>query len=396
MSRQSLVNSGKNMTDRPRTEERHDEEPAHATGQMLWAGMPFTSWLRLLASNRFAVERPFVPITLANTALSLVFSGLGVVQKLWYARRIARTELHEPPLFVLGVWRSGTTLLHNLLSLDPRHTSPTMYQCLMPRHFLLTEKFVTRRFPLQGKRPMDDVVVTWDQPQEDEYALCMMGQPSFHLSLAFPNHPMVNVDYLDLERVPARARDAWKRALLHFLKCVVYRRPGRLVLKSPEHTARIRTLLELFPDARFVYIVRNPYVVFTSLVKMMRAVFAHFGLQRPHYAGLEEFVFTTMPAVIQKLEEGRKLVDPARFYELRYEDLVRDPVGQLQGVYDHLGLGGFAELRPRLEAYLAAQAGYHTNRYEMDAALRAEITRRWGDIIERYGYAAEAPGGPPS
>jgi hypothetical protein len=286
--------------------------------------------------------------------------------------------------------------LHNLLSLDPRHTCPTMYQCLMPNHFLLTERFVTRYFPLGGKRPMDDVAVGWDQPQEDEYALCMMGLPSFHLSLAFPNHPPAYLDYLDLERVPPRARAAWKRGLLRFLKRVAYRRPGRLVLKSPEHTARIRTLLELFPDARFVHIVRNPYVVFSSLVKMLRAVYAAFGLQRPTYAGLEEFIFTTYPGILDRLEEGRRFVDRARFYELRYEDLVKDPVGQLRTVYDHLSLGGFAEVRPRLEAYLAAQADYHPNRYDMDPALRAEITRRWGAVIERYGYAAEAPGGQPA
>lgn len=380
------------MTDHVETHEPSDEAHVHAGGgQMLWAGLPFPCWLRLLVRNRFAVERPFIPTALANTVLSLLFSTLGVVQQMRYGWRVAATPIGEPPLFVLGIWRSGTTYLHNLLSLDPRHTSPTMYQCLMPNHFLLTEKFVTRRFPLQGKRPMDNMTVTWDQPQEDEYAMLMMGQPSFHLSLAFPNHPRVHLDYLDLDDVPPRARNAWKHALLSFLKRVVYRRPGRLVLKSPEHTARIPTLLELFPDARFVHIVRNPYVVYTSLVKMMRAVFEHFGMQRPLYEGLEEFIFTTMPKCLDKLEKGRRLVDPSRFCELHYEDLVRDPIGQMQGVYDSLALGGFEVLKPRLEAYLAGQAGYQTNRYPMPAELRDQITHRWGDIIRRYGYDGEAP-----
>jgi omega-hydroxy-beta-dihydromenaquinone-9 sulfotransferase len=377
------------MSDHALLDDPPSEAPAHVTGQLLWAGLPISSWLRLLVRNRFAVERPFIPVALANTALSIAFSALGVIQEVCYGQRVAETKLPEPPLFVLGAWRSGTTLLHNLLSLDARHTFPTMYQCLMPNHFLLTERFVTRHFPLDGKRPMDDVAVGWDQPQEDEYALLMMGQPSFHLSLAFPNHPRVCVEYLDLENVPPRARAAWKRALLRFLKRVVLRRPGRLVLKSPEHTARIRTLLELFPDARFVHIVRNPYVVFASLIKMLHAVYEHFGLQRPRHLGLEEFVFDTLPRILQKLEEGRRLVDPGRFHELRYEDLVRDPVGRLRAVYEALGLGGFEEYRPRLESYLAAQAGYHTNRYDLEPKLRDEITRRWGDLIRRYGYAEE-------
>lgn len=361
-------------------------------GQMLWAGLPFPSWVRLLVRNRFAVERRFLSVTLANTALSLAFSTLGVLQEVCYRRRVARTSV-TPPLFVLGAWRSGTTHLHNLLSLDPRHVSPTMYQCLMPNHFLLTESFVTRRFPLQGTRPMDNVTVTWDTPQEDEYALLMMGLPSFHLSLAFPNHPPVCLDYLDLDRVPRPDREVWKQNLMRFLQRVVYRRPGRLVLKSPEHMARIPTLLEMFPDARFVRIRRNPYLVVTSIVKMLRAVYAHFGLQTPHYAGLEEFVFTTYPKIVQKFEQGREKIDPSRIHELRYEDLVQDPVGQLRAVYDHLNLGGFDEFLPRLQEYLAGEASYRTNHYELSPEKRDEITRRLGDLIQRSGYPLETGGG---
>jgi len=372
-----------------------DDLPAearpHVTGQMLWAGLPLPTWLGLLLRNRFAVERPFVPVALANTLLSLSFSTLAVLQEVCYRRQVVRTPIAEPPLFVLGAWRSGTTHLHNLLSLDARHTCPTMYQCLMPNHFLLTERFVTSYLPLAGKRPMDNVAVGRDTPQEDEYALLMMGLPSFHRSLAFPNHPPTCVEYLDLERISPRAREEWKQGLLRFLKRVALRRPGRLVLKSPEHTARIRTLLELFPDARFVHITRNPYVLYTSLVNMLRAVYAHFGLQTPKYAGLEEFVFATLPAIMKRLEEGRRLVDPSRFHQLRYEDLVADPVGQLRTVYDRLDLGGFDDVLPRLTNYLAAQASYKTNRYEQVPAVRDEITRRWGDIIRRYGYVEETP-----
>jgi hypothetical protein len=214
----------------------------------------------------------------------------------------------------------------------------------------------------------------------------MMGQPSFHLSLAFPNHGPAFVDYLDLEGLPERAREKWKRALLRFLKSVVYRRPGRLVLKSPESTARIRTLLEVFPDARFVLIVRDPYEVYSSLLNMLRAVYAHFGLQRPRYEGLEEFILATLPSMMQRLEEGRRLVGPARFHELRYEELLQGPIGQMRGVYEALQLGDFEAVRPRLEEYLGAQASYQAHHHELTPEVRAEITRRWASLIRPYGY----------
>jgi len=364
--------------------------PPAIPGQQLWSGMSFPAWLRLLARHRFAVDRCYWPVVLRNTAISFLSTLLGCVQTFRYGRQVARTPIREPPLFVLGFYRSGTTLMHNLLGLDPRHTFPNTYECFLTNHFLLTEDFVTRRFPLQATRAMDNVPLTWDQPQEDEFALCMLGQPSFSLNIIFPNDPPRDLEYLDLDRVPPRARAAWKLALYRFLQAVTLKRPGRLVVKSPTHTARIMVLLELFPEARFVHIVRNPYHVYLSTVKMLQAMYTSFGLQRPTFAGLEEFVLTTYPRMLRKLEEGRALLKPTRFCQLRYEDLVRDPVGQLRTVYDALELGGFAEFQPRLEAHLAKQAGYQRNRYDLPPALRDEITRRWGEFVRRYGYAEEA------
>ncbi|OAI46087.1 hypothetical protein AYO44_11945 [Planctomycetaceae bacterium SCGC AG-212-F19] len=362
--------------------------PPPPPGQQLWSGMSFPGWVRLLARHRFAVDRCYWPVVFRNTALSLLSTLLGGVQSLRYGRQVARTPIREP-LFVLGFYRSGTTLLHNMLSLDPRHTFPNTYECFLTNHFLLTEDYVTRRFPLQATRVMDDVPMTWDQPQEDEFALCMLGQPSFALNIVFPNEPAQYLEHLDLDDVAPRARAAWKRALYRFLQAVSLKRPGRLVLKSPTHTARIRILLELFPDARFVHIVRNPYHVYTSTIKMLKAMTATFGLQRPTFTGLGELVLTTYPRVMRKLEEGRRLVDPSRLYELHYEDLARDKLGQMLGLYKHLDLGDFAEYQPRLERFLDQTKGHSPNRYELPAEDRAEITRRWGEFIRSYGYAEE-------
>ena len=59
-----------------------------------------------------------------------------------YGGAVARTPIRHAPLFIVGHWRTGTTLLHELLILDPRHAFPTTYQCMEPNHFLLTERLV--------------------------------------------------------------------------------------------------------------------------------------------------------------------------------------------------------------------------------------------------------------
>jgi hypothetical protein len=148
----------------------------------------------------------------------------------------------------------------------------------------------------------------------------------------------------------------------------------------------------LFPDARFVHIVRDPHVVFASTVNLWRTLYETHGLQTPTFAGLEEYVFDTFTHLYRRLEEGRKLVPPGHFHELRYEDLVRDPIGEMRRLYEALDLGGFEEARPRIEDFFKANAGYQTNRYrELEPGLQAEIERRWGEVIRRYGYERPQP-----
>jgi hypothetical protein len=354
----------------------------------VWQGCDFFAWLRLLARNRFAVHWSCWYIAAIATVVSFCHTIVRYVQRAMYGRRVARTPIKEAPLFIIGHWRTGTTLLHEMLILDDRHTFPNTYECFEPNHFLLTERLITRLMPflMPSHRPMDNMAAGWDRPQEDEFALCMMGQPSTYLTIAFPNHGPQYPEYLDLRGLSPRALASWNRDFLRFLKHLNYKDPRRLILKSPPHTTRIPILLELFPDARFVHIVRDPYVVFPSTVNLWKSLYRTHGLQRPTFEGLEEYVFKTFNRLYDGLERDRHLVRSSRFYELRYEDLVRDPTGRMRAMYEQLELGEFEKLLPRLQDYVARSAGYETNRYELTPELRAEITRRWGPVIRKYGY----------
>jgi hypothetical protein len=363
----------------------------------MWQGCSLPAWLRLMARNHCTVAPPYWYIAAVVTGVSICHVGLRLLQDAWYGDRPTNTPLRDAPLFILGHWRTGTTLLHELLILDERHTFPNTYQCLAPHHFLLTEKVLPRLFwfLMPSRRPMDNMEAGWDKPQEDEFALCMLGVPSPYLTIAFPNRPPQDQDAFDLDRLPARDRARWKETFLRFLHELSFRDPRRLVLKSPTHTCRIPTLLELFPDARFVHIVRDPYVVFPSTVNLWKSLYATHGMQTPRFAGLEEHVFSTFTHLYERLEAGKKLIPAGRFHEVRYEDLIRDPLGEMRLLYERLELGEFDRVRPRLEQYLAAHAGYRTNRYNpLPPDLQAEITRRWGAVIRRYGYERPAPSEP--
>jgi hypothetical protein len=360
----------------------------------IWEGCDFFAWLRLLVHNRFAVHWSCLHIAVIVTIVSFCHTMLRFVQEAIYGKRIRQTVIRHPPLFIIGHWRTGTTLLHEFLIRDKRHGFPTTYECFAPNDFLLTERLFTRwlRFLMPARRPMDNMAAGFERPQEDEFALCMLGVPSPYLTIAFPNHPPQGQEYLDFAGVRPRALARWKLVFYRFLQQLTFKNPKRLVLKSPPHTGRIKVLKELFPGALFVHIIRDPYVVFPSTVNLWQTLYRTHGLQRPTFVGLEEHVFTTFLRLFARLEEGRRHLDPAHFHEVRYEDLVRDPVGQMRALYEHFNLGGFDAYLPHLERYLASIKGYETNRYELTPEQRAEVSRRWGEVIRRYGYAPDPRG----
>ncbi|MBI2805665.1 MAG: sulfotransferase [Planctomycetes bacterium] len=357
----------------------------------MWEGCDFFAWLGLLFRNRCAVEFRYWYIAVIVTFVSFNHTLLRLLQDAIFGRVLRKTRITQPPVFILGHWRTGTTLLHEFMIRDERFGFPTTYECMDPNHFLLTEGLFTGwlSFLMPSSRPMDNMKAGFDRPQEDEFALCMMGAGSPYSMIAFPNQPPQEQEYLDLEGVSEKGLRRWKRAFKRFLRCVTYKTGKRLVLKSPPHTARIRTLSKMFPEAIFIHIVRDPHVVFPSTVNLWRTLFKTHGLQTPNYIGLEEFVLTTFSRMYDRLEEGKKLLGAERFYEIRYEDMIKDPTGEMKKIFDHFQLGGFDAYLPRLQEYLASIKGYETNKYQLSDDQRRVLGERWGEVIRRYGYESQ-------
>lgn len=358
------------------------------------SGMSPFAWLHLLRQHHWRMDRQG-----AWAALRIFLDGLllrhltAALDQLLYSRVVAATAISKAPLFIIGHWRSGTTHAHNLLTLDPQHSSPNGFQCFRPRQFLVTERLFLERLRAGNAprtRPMDDMAFDLGNPQEDEFALVNMDLPSPYLTMLFPNEPPCHPEYLTLQ-LDAVALEQWKQGFLTFLKRLHYHHgtDKRLVLKSPTHTARVRTLVEMFPQARFLFLVRDPYVVIHSSIRTATILAHVFGLEPPDETMVARETMKTLRTyrlLHETFLRDQALLQEHQLMQLRYEDLIASPLASLQQVYATLELGDFERLRPALMQQLEQERHYQTRTQEPPPRLVALVNEHLGDLVERFGY----------
>jgi uncharacterized SAM-binding protein YcdF (DUF218 family) len=354
------------------------------------SGITTRDWWRLLRENRFRISPVYWHRGLFITLTSIFNTFLQSREERRYRKKVEATPITQPPLFVLGHWRSGTTHLHNLLAEDvDQFAYPNTYQVVNPHTFLTTEEVNTRRFAwlLPDHRPMDNMALSFDSPQEDEFALLLGCFRSLYLAISFPRNEDHYDRYLTFRGVPQTEVDEWKRTFVWFLKKLTFKYGKAIVFKSPPHTARVRLLLELFPDARFVHIHRNPYAVYRSTQHYFDTAGWYTYLQRPNLDEITPRILRRYTVLYDAFFEERGLIPPGRYHEVAFEELERDPVGQMRLLYDRLGLGGFDRFLPRLEKYLSSIADYKKNVFkDLPADEKATVAHQWRRSFDEWGY----------
>ncbi len=357
-------------------------------GPGLFAGITLGRWLQLLRENRFVVDRPYWGRAAAITFASIPNTLLAAWEQWFFGRKVRNARV-DPPVFILGIWRSGTTHLHNLLAQDDRFVYPTTYRVSYPHTFLTTERMNARLlgFFLPRKRPMDDVAFGFAEPQEDEFALCSVTGQALPMAWAFPRRAGHYGRYLTLRGASPDEVGEWKAALGLLVRKLSFKQGKPLILKSPGHTARIRLLLDLFPEARFVHIRRNPYDVFRSMQHWMRTGTPVWALQRADFKELDDRMIRQYREVFEVFFEERGLIPKGRLHEMSFEELEADPVEQLRAMYEALSLPDFGHVEPALRCYLTTIARYRKNTLpELSADLRSRVASEWRRCFEEWGY----------
>lgn len=351
-------------------------------------GFSFSAWLRLLAENRFAVAWGYRDRWRFVTQMSLWNSFGRRRENRRFGAEVTGARV-EAPVFILGHWRSGTTLLHNLLINDPQFAYPNLFQTTHPLTMLVREELIEaalRDAEAHG-RPMDNVQITFRSPGEDEAALAVLSLRSPLIGWLFPQREAHYDRYLTFRDAPEADRRRWEDALLLFMRKLTHRYGKRLLLKSPQHTARVRYLLRLFPDARFIHIHRDPYTVFRSSQRLFAKAVPEAYLQQPPPGGHDEGILSRYRAMYAAFFEDRVLIPAGQYVEVAYEDVERDMIGTVARIYETLSLPGFTGMRPALQRYVDSVADYQKNIHEaLPEPLRQRVAAAAQTCFEAWGY----------
>eukprot|EP00980_Cylindrotheca_fusiformis_P011172 scaffold2563_cov124-Cylindrotheca_fusiformis.AAC.3 len=383
------------------------------------SGICFLAWVEILTSRWRQIDyHTYWPRLVVISLLSVFNSLLGFIEYLLYESSIRKATPHPRPVFILGHPRTGTTLLHSLVAMDEDQFDVCTTFCAgFPSCFLWFERIGKVLFQgvLDDTRPMDNVVLDFDLPQEDELATNVLTagtspyMPLFFMSQETDFRPYYAFDdnatgdeALPEAQMP-KARKRWVESFYYLCQKLTLRsikRHGekrRLLLKSPVHTARIPLLLRIFPNAQFIYIHRNPYEVFRSAAHMADTTYWYTYCNTPRDDQILEFILRQYEILWDRYEDGKQILlqsenndtkQEKRLVEVSYSALSRRPVETVSDIYNQLGWEMSGRMEDRLSEIVEKEVmNYKRNSHmDIDSAMKSTIGKRWARSFDELGY----------
>lgn len=329
-----------------------DSDSSKPTPRLPWRGLPLLplprflsgfrlgDWWRLLREHRFSIDPVFWPRAVLATLGAAATSILARMEEK-VAPEPVDAELLERPVFILGLPRSGTTHLFELLSQSPDLCFPTRFDAFNPHTFLLLRRAglftLLSKLP-KFKRAMDNLRVGWDSPEEDIVALSILASKGERLDMVFPRDAALCRNAPPGDSAGREQSLELLRALRGFTDKLTRLHRKRVLLKSPGHMARIREILEVFPRARFVTIFRNPVQQVASMRAMRDSGNAFWcALQWPVPRGIQ-LAGSRQGRVLELYFRYRAAIPHGHLVETTFEELVADREGTIGRICEKLSL----------------------------------------------------------
>lgn len=335
-------------------------------------------------------------------AIYLKFLPSGIMGKLedvWYRKKVEQFEHPYPPLYLLGHWRSGTTFLHMMLGQDPDLTFHSKFASFFPDSFLLTQKttkplanrFLNTFGAINAWRDGISMDMSMDSPSEIEVGMINQARrETFHWGHVFPKSWQNYFDrYLFQRGMTQEEMAEWQASVRYLNRKVNFNAPEkRLMVKNPGDTARVKSILDIYPNAKFVFLHRDPYDVFYSNKKLWRNLLGHVSLQSMNEDELDEAILYIYEHMHRAYFEQRELIPEGNLVEISHRELSEQPVETLEYLYDAINLPGFSKVRPHFEREAQKRGQSKPSRgYDYRSIDVKRINKRWSFAFREWGYA---------
>ena len=194
--------------------------------------------------------------------------------------------------------------------------------------------------------------------------------------------------YLLFETISPEELKVFKEAFVRLVNTSLWNTKGyQFLSKNPPHTGRIPQLLEMYPNAKFIYLVRNPYTVFESTRSFFTNTIRPLKLQDISPDELEKNILETYKKLFFKYERDKVLIPKGNLIEVKFEDFENNALDLTQEIYRSLRIEGYDDARSSIVAYLNKKRGYKKNRYQYDDRTRSLVEENWGFALEKWGYS---------
>jgi omega-hydroxy-beta-dihydromenaquinone-9 sulfotransferase len=351
-------------------------------------GSSLKAWIKILYKNNFALHPFFIPKAIFISIAIVMGIPFRWYEKMKYNKIILQQQIKNP-VFIIGHPRSGTTFIHYLLSKDPQFAYCKTTQAILPHVFLsgaeILRTFISKALP--ALRPMDNLKMGTEHPKEEEFALVSYGPESMISGFYFPKNYTKIFKEEVLFKSNETAERNWKKHFDYFLKKLSYANNGkRLLLKSPANTGRIKQILALYPDAKFIHIHRNPYEVYSSTIHLFQKMLPMLSFQKIKKEAVKHSVFECYSELYKKYLDEFKLIPSGNLIEIGYKEFTHEPISSLEKIYAALQLNGFSVALPFIQEELNEYTNYEKNKFELSPESKEEIAKEWKFAFEAFGY----------
>jgi len=338
----------------------------------------------------YRIDFRYYPKFALTLLVSLIFELFNLAERIIFHRKVKSVKQEEPPVFIIGFWRSGTTLLHSLLCQDPRAGYVTTFQGVFPNLVLTQQKwfkaFINSLLP--KKRPFDGYAMDMDFPQEEDFAMMSLQAKSLYKMFYFPkDFDDIYAKELYFEKYTEKQRSLWEQKYLTFISKAMLNTGGkRYISKNPCNIFRIKTLVKLFPGAKFIFIYRNPYLVVESLYRFVNEVLPGSELQHRE-GGIPRDRFASLyKDALQEYTSMKENIHPFNLLEIKYEDFKNQPLEMIRQIYSRFNMPGIEQALPRMESYLGKNHPDAREPYAIEPETYRLVNGYAGETVRKLGY----------